>query len=463
MSLEPALVSLLLPRYNRGMNSNQHIKPTEFARRRKRLLQMMGKASVAILPAAPMRLRNRDAEHPYRQDSDFYYLSGFNEPDAVLVLIPKRKHGEVVLFCRERDPQMETWHGRRAGLGGAVEDYGADDAFPISDIDDILPGLLEHSERVYYAMGCDTQFDLRVTGWINHLKEQSRAGAHTPSEFIALDHLLHDMRLYKSRAEISAMRKAAKISAQAHKRAMQQCRPGKMEYEIEAEFQYYFKQHNCANAYTPIVGGGENGCILHYTENNAELRDGDLLLIDAGAENELYAADITRTFPVNGRFSPEQKALYQIVLDAQLAAIDKVRPGNHWDAPHEAAVRILTKGLVKLGLLKGNLRTLIKEQAYRTFYMHRTGHWLGLDVHDVGDYKVGDAWRELEPGMVLTVEPGLYIAPGTKVGKRRIAKKWQGIGIRIEDDVLVTKDGCDVLSKDAPKTIAAIETLMAGA
>jgi len=445
------------------MNSNQHIKPTEFARRRKRLLQMMGKASVAILPAAPMRLRNRDAEHPYRQDSDFYYLSGFNEPDAVLVLIPKRKHGEVVLFCRERDPQMETWHGRRAGLEGAVEDYGADDAFPISDIDDILPGLLEHSERVYYAMGCDTQFDLRVTGWINHLKEQSRAGAHTPSEFIALDHLLHDMRLYKSRAEISAMRKAAKISAQAHKRAMRQCRPGKMEYEIEAEFQYYFKQHDCANAYTPIVGGGENGCILHYTENNAELRDGDLLLIDAGAENELYAADITRTFPVNGRFSPEQKALYQIVLDAQLAAIDKVRPGNHWDAPHEAAVRILTKGLIKLGLLKGNLRTLIKEQAYRTFYMHRTGHWLGLDVHDVGDYKVGDAWRELEPGMVLTVEPGLYIAPGTKVGKRRIAKKWQGIGIRIEDDVLVTKDGCDVLSKDAPKTIAAIEALMAGA
>ncbi len=443
------------------MNPNQHIKPSEFARRRKRLMQMMGKASVAILPAAPTRSRNRDAEYPYRQDSDFYYLSGFNEPDAVLALIPKRKHGEVILFCRERDPKMEIWHGRRAGLEGAVEHYGVDDAFPISDIDDILPGLLEHSERVYYAMGCDTQFDQRVTRWINRLKEQSRAGAHSPSEFVALDHLLHDMRLYKSRAEIGAMRKAAKISAEAHKRAMQQCQPGKMEYEIEAEFQHHFKQYNFANAYTPIVGGGENGCILHYTENNAELRDGDLLLIDAGAENELYAADITRTFPVNGRFSPEQKALYQIVLDAQLAAIDKVRPGSHWDAPHEAAVRVLTKGLIKLGLLKGNLRTLIKEQAYRTFYMHRTGHWLGMDVHDVGDYKVGDVWRELEPGMVLTVEPGLYIASDTKVGRRNVAKKWQGIGIRIEDDVLVTKDGCDVLSRDVPKTIADIEALMA--
>jgi Xaa-Pro aminopeptidase len=242
---------------------------------------------------------------------------------------------------------------------------------------------------------------------------------------------------------------------------MQITKPDMMEYEIEAEFQHHYKRNGCEHAYTSIVGGGENGCILHYTENNAQLRDGDLLLIDAGAENDLYAADITRTFPVNGSFSPEQKALYQIVLDAQLAAIDKVKPGNHWNDPHEAAVKVITKGLIKLGLLKGNLRTLIKEQAYRTFYMHRTGHWLGMDVHDVGDYKVGDVWRELEPGMVLTVEPGLYIAPGSKVGKRAVAKKWQGIGIRIEDDVLVTKDGCDILSKDAPKTINDIEALMA--
>ncbi|MBL1276694.1 MAG: Xaa-Pro aminopeptidase [Ectothiorhodospiraceae bacterium] len=445
------------------MTTNQHIKSAEFSRRRKRLMQMMGKAAVAILPAAPTRTRNRDAEYAYRQDSDFHYLTGFNEPESVLVLIPKRKHGEVILFCRERDPVMETWHGRRAGLEGAMEHYGADDAFPITDIDDILPGLLESSERVYYAMGSDTLFDQRVTGWVNRLKEQSRAGVHTPKEFVALDHLLHDMRLYKSRAEIGAMRKAAKVSAQAHIRAMQTCQPGKMEFEIEAEFQHHFKQHDFENAYTPIVGGGENGCILHYTENNAELLDGDLLLIDAGAENELYAADITRTFPVNGRFNPEQKALYQLVLDAQLAAIEKIKPGNHWNEPHKAAVRVLTKGLIKLGLLKGKLPALIKEQAYRVFYMHRTGHWLGLDVHDVGDYKVGDAWRQLEPGMVLTVEPGLYIAPGSKVGGRVVAKKWQGIGIRIEDDVLVTKDGYEVLSKDAPKTVVEIETLMAKA
>ncbi len=425
-------------------------------------MQMMGKNSVAILPAAPVRIRNRDAEHVYRQDSDFYYLTGFPEPEAVAVLIPKRDHGEYILFCRERDPEMETWHGRRAGLEGAIENYGADDSFPITDIDDILPGMLENCERVFYAMGCNSEFDLQVNSWVNKLREQARAGVHTPGEFVALDHLLHDMRLYKSRDEISAMRKAAKISAKAHIRAMQTCKPGMMEYEIEAEFQHHFKQSGCTSAYTPIVGGGENGCILHYTENNAELRDGDLLLIDAGAEHKLYASDITRTFPINGRFSNEQKALYNIVLDAQLAAIKAVKPGNHWNDPHEAAVKVLTKGLIKLGLLKGSLHTLIKEQAYRTFYMHRTGHWLGMDVHDVGDYKVGDVWRELEPGMVLTVEPGLYVAPGTKVGNRQVAKKWQGIGIRIEDDVLVTKDGCEVLSKDAPKTVEAIESVMAG-
>jgi Xaa-Pro aminopeptidase len=406
-------------------------------------------------------MRNRDADYPYRQDSDFHYLTGFPEPEAVAVLIPKRKHGEYVLFCRERDPLMETWHGRRAGLEGAMETYGADDAFPITDMDDILPGLLEGHERLYYTMGVNSAFDARVTGWVNTLKEKSRAGVHAPGEFVALDHFLHDMRLYKSRPEISAMRKAAKISAAAHKNAMQVCQPGMMEYEVEAEFHHHFKRHNCEHAYTPIVGGGENGCILHYTENNAELKDGELLLIDAGAEYDLYAADITRTFPINGRFSDAQKALYEVVLEAQLAAIEKVKPGNHWNDPHEAAVKVLTKGLAKLGLLKGNVRTLIKEDAYRSFYMHRTGHWLGMDVHDVGDYKVGEAWRELEPGMVLTIEPGLYVAPGTKVGKRAVAKKWQGIGIRIEDDVLVTKDGCEVLTKDVPKSVADIEALMA--
>ncbi len=437
------------------------MKQTEHARRRKRLMQMMGKASVAILPAAPVAMRNRDVEYPYRQDSDFQYLTGFPEPESVAVLIPGRPHGEYVLFVRERDPLMETWHGRRAGLEGAKADYDADDAFPIGDIDDILPGLLERCERVYYAMGEHLDFDAKITAWVNRLKAKARAGVHTPSEFVALDHLLHDMRLFKGRSEIAAMRRAAKVSCEAHVRAMQCCRPGLMEYEIEAEFLGHFKRHHCEPAYNSIVGGGENACILHYTENDAELRDGDLLLIDAGAEYDCYAADITRTFPVNGRFSREQAALYQVVLDAQTAAIKKVRPGNHWNAPHQAAVKVLTRGLVELGLLKGSHASLIKEEAYRHFYMHRTGHWLGMDVHDVGDYKVGDAWRELEPGMVLTIEPGLYIAPGARIGKRPVAKKWQGMGIRIEDDVLVTRDGCEVLTRGVPKEIDEIEALMA--
>jgi len=430
---------------------------TEFQRRRKRLMQMMGKDSVAILPAAPVAMRNRDAEYPYRQDSDFQYLTGFPEPEAVAVLIPKRGHGEYILFCRERDPEMETWHGRRAGLEGALKDYGADDAFPISDIDDILPGLLESCERVYYAMGCNSSFDQHVNSWVNQLRDKARAGVHTPGEFVALDHLLHDMRLYKSRAEISAMRKAAKVSAQAHVRAMQVCRPGMKEYEIEAEFQHHFKRHNCTAAYTPIVGGGENGCILHYNENNAELRDGDLLLIDAGAEYDYYAADITRTFPVNGRFSAEQRALYEIVLAAQEAAIAKVKPGNHWNQPHQAAVRTITKGLAELGILKGSVNQLIKDEAYKPFYMHRTGHWLGMDVHDVGDYKVGDEWRLPEPGMAMTVEPGIYLPDSRKVPAR-----FRNIGVRIEDDVVVTTGAADVLSKGLEKEPDAVEALMQG-
>ena len=430
---------------------------TEFANRRRRLMQMMGAGAIAILPAAPVRLRNRDAEYPYRADSDFYYLTGFPEPEAVAVFIPGRKRGEYILFCRERDLQQETWHGRRAGTEGATALHGADDAFPISDIAEILPGLLEKCERVYYTMGLYPDFDLRVMEWVNQIRNKSRAGAHAPHEFVALDHVLHEMRLFKSRAEIEAMRRAAQISAAGHRRAMQACRPGMMEYQIEAELRYEFtRSGSAAPAYNPIVGGGANACILHYTENNVPLNDGDLLLVDAGAEFDCYAGDITRTYPVNGRFSPAQRALYEVVLAAQLAALDKVRPGNHWNDPHAAAVRVLTQGLIKLGLLKGRLTTLIKDEAYRRFYMHRTGHWLGMDVHDVGDYKIGDEWRVLEPGMVLTVEPGLYIPAGSK----GVAKKWWNIGIRIEDDVRVTRSGHDVLSKDAPKTVVEIETLM---
>jgi Xaa-Pro aminopeptidase len=431
----------------------------EFARRRKQLMRMIGKGGIAILPAAPTRVRNRDVEHAYRQDSDFHYLTGFPEPEAAAVLMPGRDHGEYVLFCRDRDPERETWDGYRAGPEGAVRDYGADDAFPISDIDDILPGMLEHSERVYYTIGLSAEFDQRLLGWVNQLRAAAKTGVTTPTEFVALDHLLHDMRLFKSRGEVAAMRKAAKIAAAAHVRAMRACRPGMMEYEIEAEFLHEFRRHNSTPSYQPIVGGGANGCILHYTENKDRLRDGDLLLIDAGCEYDCYASDITRTFPVSGRFTAEQRALYEVVLEAQLAAIDKVRPGNHWNEPHDAAVKTLTRGLVRLGLLKGRVPTLIKNGDYRRFYMHRTGHWLGMDVHDVGDYKVGDEWRILEPGMVLTIEPGLYVAPGS----RGVPKKWWGTGVRIEDDVLVTTAGADVLSADAPKDPDEIERLMQAA
>lgn len=431
----------------------------EFARRRRQLMRMIGKGGIAILPAAPVRLRNRDTEHAYRQDSDFHYLTGFPEPEAVAVLAPGRKHGEYVLFCRDRDPERETWDGRRAGPDGAVADYGADDAFPVSDVDDILPGLLEHCERVYYTMGLNAEFDQRLLGWVNQLRAAAKSGVTTPTEFVALDHLLHDMRLFKSRGEVALMRKAAKIAAAAHVRAMRACRPGMWEYEIEAEFLHEFRRHDATPSYQPIVGGGANGCVLHYVENTARLNDGDLLLIDAGCELDCYASDITRTFPVSGRFSAEQRALYEVVLEAQLAAIDKVRPGNHWNEPHDAAVKVLTRGLVRLGLLKGRVPTLVKNGDYRRFYMHRTGHWLGLDVHDVGDYKVGEEWRVFEPGMVLTVEPGLYVAPGTK----GVAKKWWGMGIRIEDDVLVTTGGAEVLSVDAPKDPDEIERLMQAA
>lgn len=428
----------------------------EFSRRRRELMRMMGTGAIAIVPAAREKIRNRDSHFPFRQDSDFHYLTGFPEPDAVAVLVPGRKQAEYILFCRERDPVMETWNGRRAGQEGAIRDYGADDAFPIGDIDDILPGLMERCERVFYTMGNFPEFDRRVIEWVNRLRNQAKTGMQSPQEFVTLDHLLHDMRLYKSRNEIAVMRQAASISVRAHERAMLVCRPGMNESELEAEFLHEFRLHGATTAYNPIVGGGENGCILHYVDNNRALADNDLVLIDAACELECYASDITRTFPVSGRFSAEQRAVYDVVLRAQLAAIAKVRAGNHWNAPHEEAVKVLTAGLVKLGLLKGPVSKLIKDEAYRKFYMHRTGHWLGLDVHDVGDYKVGDEWRELEPGMVLTVEPGIYIAPGTK----GVPKRWWNIGIRIEDDVLVTKGAPDVLSGALVKQADEVEAFM---
>jgi len=433
------------------------MKKHEFLRRRKRLMDMMGDETVAIIPTAPVNIRNRDVEFPFRPDSDFYYLTGYSEPEAVAVLIPDRHHGEFVLFCRERDPKMETWNGRRAGLEGACEIFGANDAFPIEDLDDILPGLLEDRERIFYTMGHDAVFDQRVLGWVNQVRKRARTGVNAPDEFISLNHLLHEMRLFKSKSEIAVMRKAAKISAIAHKRAMAVCRPGMMEYQIEAELLHEFMTHGARSAaYPSIVGSGENSCILHYTENASELKDGDVLLIDAGAEYDNYASDISRTFPVNGKFSKEQRQIYELVLAANLAAIAEVKPGNHWNDPHDKAVRILTEGLLSLGILKGKLNALLKEKAYTKYYMHRTGHWLGMDVHDVGDYKLDGEWRKLEPGMVTTIEPGLYFQPHSG-----LAKKWWNIGVRIEDDVLVTDKGNEVFSRDVPKTVDEIEALMA--
>ena len=433
------------------------MKPTEFKRRRRQLMQMMGPGSVAILPAAPEVVRNRDVHYPYRPDSDFYYLTGFPEPEAIAVLIPGRKQAEYVLFCRERDEKRERWDGPRVGQEKAVQEFGADDSFPIADCEEILPGLLEACTRVFYAMGSNPDLDKRLADWVNQIRGKSRSGVHGPVEFIALDHYLHEMRLYKSPLEAQRMRHAAKITSAAHVRLMQTCRAGMHEYELEAEF-----IHECASrgarfqAYPPIVGGGGNACVLHYVDNGDELKDGDLVLVDAGCEYGYYASDITRTFPVNGRFSPAQRALYEMVLAAQEAAIAKVKPGNQWNDPHDAAVRVITKGLVDLGLLKGMVPRLVKEQAYAKFYMHRTGHWLGMDVHDVGDYKVDGAWRELEAGMTLTVEPGIYIP----AGMRGVPKKFWNIGIRVEDDVLVTSDGHEVLTRDAPKSVAEIEALM---
>lgn len=435
------------------------ITKKEFAARRKALAEQMGDNAIAILPSSKLKVRNHDADFQFRQDSDFYYLTGFNEPEAVLALIPGREHGEAVLFCRERDPSKELWDGKMLGPEGAIKTLGFDDAFPISDIDEILPGLIEGRDKVFYALGRNAQFDAQIMEWVNTIRSKVRSGAHPPGEFVAIEYPLHELRLFKSKAEVKLMKRAAEISAKAHVQAMKACKPGLFEYSLEAEIVHSCMQEGARfQAYSSIVGGGANGCILHYIDNNEALVDGDLVLIDAGCELELYASDITRTFPVNGKFSDAQAEIYQIVLDAQYAAIEQVKPDNHWNHPHEAAVEVIVDGLMRLGILKGKRKDILEKETYKQFYMHRTGHWLGLDVHDVGEYKTGGEWRVLEPGMVMTVEPGIYIAPGSK----GVAKKYHGIGIRIEDDVLVTKSGCEVLTNGVPKEIKEIEALMAG-
>ena len=430
----------------------------EFARRRRQLMRMAGDDAILVLPAAPERIRSRDTHYPYRQDSDLWYLTGFPEPEAVLVLVPGRAHGEAILFCRERDPEREGWDGPRTGPEGAVDRFGLDDAYPVEDLDEILPGLLEGRSRVYYHFGRDTEFDLKLIGWLNRVRAQVRAGAQPPHEFLELGHLLDELRLFKSPAEVKLMQRAADISIKAHEAAMRLARPGMHEYVVQAEIERVFRIHDAVPAYGSIVGAGANACVLHYIANNAQAKDGDLVLVDAGAEYRNYASDITRTFPVNGRFTKEQRALHELVGAAHAAALAQARPGVPYEAGHEAAVRTLTEGLLRLGLLKGTLAKNLESGAYRRFYRHKTGHWLGLDVHDVGDYRIDGESRLLEPGMVFTIEPGLYIpADDTSV-----AAKWRGIGIRTEDDVLVTRDGHRVLTAKLARSADEIEALMAG-
>lgn len=419
-------------------------------------MKMAGEDAVLLVAAAPERIRNADAAWPYRQDSDLHYLSGFPEPDAVLALLPGRRHGEVVLFCRERDDERERWHGESIGTERAVSVHGMDDAFPIDDIDDILPGMIEGRARVYCHFGREPEFDARLLGWMRRLR-QLRGGGVVPKEFVALGHLLHDLRLYKSRAELRLMRASAAIAAEAHLAAMRMARAGRYEYEVEAELVRAMRGSGAVPAFPPIVASGANACVMHYQANRAPLRDGDLLLVDAGAELDCYASDISRSYPVNGRYSREQRALYEVVHAAQLAAIDEVRPGRPFSAAHDAAVRMIAEGLCSLGLLPGDADAAIAEGSYKRFFPAKTGHWLGLDVHDVGDYRIDGEPRILEPGMVVTVEPGIYVSPN----ERSVPERWRGIGIRIEDDVAVTRDGHDVLTAAVPKEAEAIEAMLA--
>lgn len=429
----------------------------EFAKRRQQLMQKMGNDSVAIIPTTHEIIRNGDSHYAFRPSSDFYYLTGFAEPDAIAVLLPDNANGKYILFNRANDALHERWNGKRAGQLGAINEFGADESFPITEFAQRLPELLAGRSQVYFPIGRDFQFDQQVLSAVNTICNKVRSSLATPISFKNIETELHEMRLIKSADEIAMMRKAAQISAQAHKRLMQMCRPGLYEYHLQAELLHEFCQNGALDiAYESIIGSGANACILHYRDNKAPLKDGDLVLIDAGCEYGYYASDVTRTFPINGRFTAEQRAIYEIVLAAHDAAIAAVRPGLSWHSMQATCVKVITEGLVKLGLLHGNVEELINKQAYLNFYMHNSGHWLGLDVHDAGNYKIQGEWRKLETGMVFTVEPGIYIAANTP----HIDPKWWNIGVRIEDDILVTENGYEILSVQAPTTIEEIEALM---
>ena len=432
----------------------------DYAARRARLAAQMQPGSVAVLFTAPEVLRNGDSDYPYRHDSHFYYLTGFTEPESALVLVAAHddKPAKAILFCREKNVEREIWDGYRHGPEAARTAFGVDDAYPVGELDTHMARILANAPALYYPLASSAAFDARVTGWIKAVRAQGRTGTTAPDTFVNVLPLLDEMRLVKDADEQAVMLRAGEISGGAHARAMRAARAGMFEYELEAELLYEFRRNGAQfPAYTPIVASGPNACVLHYNVNDRQMQDGDLVLIDAGCELDGYASDITRTFPVNGRYSKEQRAIYQLLLDAQHAALAEARAGRPYDAGHNAAVATLTEGLLKLGLLKGTLEKSLASADYKRFYMHKTGHWIGLDVHDVGEYRIDGAFRELEPGMVFTIEPGLYIAPGSK----GVAAKWQGIGVRIEDDVLITRDGCEVLTSGVPKEIDEVEALLA--
>ena len=430
----------------------------EFEKRRRKLAKLLGKDGIAVIPTASTRVRSRDTDYPYRPDSDFYYFTGFSEPNAVMILAPGREDGSFIVCLREKNPLTEIWDGHMEGLNGVKKNYEADQSFDIEDLETILSSLFLGRQKVFFTLGLDEVLDKVLMKSFNAVKAGQRRGGVVPSEIKALEPLVHEMRLIKSKYEISLMKKSAKISVDAHKRIFENCKPGVFEYQIEADIIHEFGKHGAVPAYTSIVASGQNACTLHYISNRDKMKAGQLLLTDAGCENEMYAADITRTIPVSGEYSKEQKEIYELVLEVQKNAINSIKPGQTFEGLQSDAVKGLTKGLKKLGLLKGRVDQLIKSEAYKDFYMHGIGHWLGMDVHDVGSYmdQKGKS-RKFENGMVLTIEPGIYISKKNK----NVPAQYRGIGIRIEDDVLVTKSGCDVLTKALPKEIVEIESIMA--
>ena len=430
-----------------------------FSERRDLLADKVLEDSAIIVSAASVKSRISDTEYSYRQDSNFYYLSGYEEPESLILIRPNQDKERFVIFCRDRDPLREQWDGFRTGQEGVIQDYGADAAYSINSIDEIMPKLLEGAKNIYFSMSAPCGVDAKISSWVEDIRKNTRSGAEPPQNLLSLDSILHEMRLIKESDEMDLMKKAANITTEAHIRAMQSVRPGMYEYQLEAEYLYAFNKNGARSpAYNSIVGGRNNSCRLHYVENNAELKDGDLVLVDAGCEYQYYASDVTRTFPVNGKFSPEQREIYSIVLEAHKQSMEQAKPGNKWNLMHEKSVEVIVEGLLSIGLLQGSRDEIIDKGEYSKFYMHRIGHWLGMDVHDVGSYKQDGDWRPLEEGMVMTVEPGIYILDSME----GVDDKWKGIGVRIEDDIAITDSGFEILTPDVPRTIEEVEQTVQG-